>query len=140
MNGVLFLCRANSCRSQIAEGLARAELSPSVAVFSAGTRQTGVNPVAIEVMKEAGIDICGQRSKSVDEIPADRVDVVITLCAEGEEDCPFFPGAVTRMHWPIPDPAAATGNDAEIMAAFRNVRDDLKRRIKELAVGGTVGD
>lgn len=133
MTGILFLCRSNACRSQIAEGLARTRLPEGVAVFSAGSQPTSVNPRAIEVMREVGIDISGQRSKSIEEVPADRIDVVITLCAEGEDDCPTFPGDVTRIHWPLPDPAAARGSDSEVTAAFRAVRDDLDRRISRLA-------
>lgn len=133
MRGILFLCRANSCRSQMAEGLARTLLPDGVAVFSAGSHPTRVNIRAIQALKEAGVDISHQRSKSVDEIPAERVDTVITLCAEGEADCPVFPGDVTRLYWPLPDPAAATGGAAEIMAAFRSVRDELDRCIRRLA-------
>lgn len=130
MKGVLFLCGANSCRSQLAEGLARRLLPDEVAVFSAGSRPRHVDPRAVDSMSEIGLDISHQRSKSVDEIPIDGVDCVITLCAEGEEACPVFPGAVTRLSWPLPDPAAASGNRAEVMNAFRAVRDELLRRIE----------
>ncbi len=103
-----------------------------MAVFSAGSKPTKVDPRAIESMQEIGIDISGQRSKSIAEIPTDKIDCAITLCAEGEEDCPFFPGDVTRLSWPHPDPAAAQGTREEVMQAFRGVRDDLARRIREL--------
>ena len=133
MRGVLFLCRANSCRSQMAEGLAHELLPDEVAVFSAGLRPSHVNPMAIDASSELGIDISGQRSKSTDEIPTDEVDCVITLCSEGEQDCPVFPGDVTRLYWPLPDPAAAQGDPEEIMTAFRAVRDELAERIRALA-------
>lgn len=135
MKGVLFLCRANSCRSQIAEGLARRLLPESVAVYSAGSRPLGVNPRAIATLREIGIDISDQRSKSLAEMPAAEIDCVITLCAEGEEDCPHFPGAATRFHWPLPDPAGVSGEEREIAQAFRAVRDELARRIEALARG-----
>lgn len=140
MKGVLFLCHANSCRSQMAEGLARSLLPRDVAVFSAGSEPTNVNPKAVESMHEIGLDILQQRSKSVDEIPVDRVDWVITLCAEGEEACPTFPGEVHRLHWPLPDPAAATGSHAEVMRAFRAVRDELADHIRQLLTSATVSD
>lgn len=133
LRGLLFLCRANSCRSQMAEGLARWILPHDVPVFSAGSRPTRVHPRAVAVLEELGIDATGQRSKSVDEIPAGAVDRVITLCAEGEQDCPVFPGDVKRLHWPLSDPDAVRGSEQEIMTAFRAVRDELVRRIRRLA-------
>lgn len=140
MKGVLFLCHANSCRSQMAEGLARSLLPPEVAVRSAGSEPTKVNPKAIESMHEIGLDISRQRSKSVKEIPIDRVDWVITLCAEGDEACPNFPGEVHRLHWPLADPAAAIGGHAELMAAFRAVRDELAERIRQLPTSAKISD
>jgi arsenate reductase len=140
LKGVLFLCRENSCRSQIAEGLARELLPDGVGVFSAGSRPGNVNPRAVECLREIGVDISHHRSKSVDEIPAERVDCVITLCAAGEEDCPVFPGEVTRLHWPLPDPAAVEGDPKEIMAAFRRVRDEIAERIRRLRAELTPGD
>ena len=134
MRGLLFLCRANSCRSQMAEGMARELLPDSVAVFSAGSRPSRVDPRAVAALKEAGLDISQQRSKSLDEIPVDQVDLVVTLCAEGEADCPVFPGDVTRRYWPLRDPAGATGSDEQIMEAFRTVRAELTDRIRQLAV------
>lgn len=102
---LLFLCVANSARSQMAEGLARSILGPEASVTSAGSAPSRVNPLAIEAMAELGIDISGQASKGVEEVPLDEVDTVITLCAE--EVCPVLPGTVRRLHWPIADPAAA---------------------------------
>ncbi len=132
MKGILFLCVANSARSQMAEGIARALLPASVKVWSAGSRPTQVRPEAIAVLKEIGIDISGHRSKAVSEIPATEVDTVITLC--GEEECPRFLGQAARLHWGLPDPTAgeahATGE--EVLARFRAVRDELRKRIAGL--------
>jgi protein-tyrosine-phosphatase len=133
MKGVLFLCVANSARSQMAEGLARAILPADVKVWSAGSRPTHVRPEAIAVLGEIGIDISGHRSKSVSEVPAGEVDTVITLC--GEEECPLFLGQARRLHWGLPDPA---GSDAcataeHTLAKFRAVRDELRTRIANLA-------
>ena len=127
MKGILFLCVANSARSQMAEGIARALLPPEVKVWSAGTRPTSVRPEAIAVLKEIGIDISRHRSKAVAEIPAAEVDTVITLC--GEEECPVFLGKARRLHWGLPDPAAVGGAGDDRLAAFRGVREELRRRI-----------
>jgi arsenate reductase len=133
MKGILFLCVANSARSQMAEGIARVLLPPEVKVWSAGSRPTSVRPEAIAVLREIGIDISHHRAKAVAEIPAGEVDTVITLC--GEEECPVFLGQATRLHWGLPDPAAEAGGEAERLAAFRRVRDELRARIAELCVG-----
>jgi arsenate reductase len=125
---VLFLCVANSARSQMAEGLGRALLGPDAVVCSAGSAPTTVNPLAIRALDELGIDISQQRSKSVDEIDLHDIDLVVTLCAE--EVCPVVPGRIQRLHWPLPDPAAAP--PAKAMDRFRQVRDELKQRILEL--------
>lgn len=127
MKGILFLCVANSARSQMAEGIARALLPPEVLVWSAGSRPTSVRPEAIAVLKEIGIDISHHQSKAVAEIPAAEIDTVITLC--GEEECPLFLGKATRLHWGLPDPAAVSGSEAERLASFRQVRDELRKRI-----------
>ncbi len=130
---ILFLCVANSARSQMAEGLARALLGDRVEVQSGGSRPSKVNPYAIEAMAELGIDISGQRSKSVDEIDPAGLDAVITLCAE--EVCPVLPGTVRRLHWPIADPASADpGISAEEMRRrLRTARDQIRGRIADLA-------
>ena len=104
MKTILFLCVANSARSQMAEGLARQILGPDITVLSAGSEPSTVNPYAVEAMAELCVDIAGQRSKSVDEIDVGAVDLVVTLCAE--EVCPVLPGRVRRLHWPIADPAS----------------------------------
>lgn len=130
---ILFLCVANSARSQMAEGLARALLGDRVEVMSAGSRPSKVNPSAIEAMAEIGIDISNQRSKSVDEIDTAGVDLVVTLCAE--EVCPVLPGRVRRLHWPVPDPAVADADLAaeQRLSRFRAARDAIRERIEVLA-------
>ena len=128
--GILFLCGANSARSQIAEGLARSILPPAVKVFSAGSRPTRVRSEAVAVLGETGIDISTNRSKHVSEIPAAEVDVVVTLCAE--EECPVFLGQAERLHWGLPDPAAVKGSEEERLDAFRRTRNELKVRIEAL--------
>jgi arsenate reductase len=127
MKGILFLCVANSARSQIAEGVARSMAPTGIKVWSAGSRPTSVRPEAIAVLKEIGIDISHHRPKAVAEIPAAEVDTVITLC--GEEECPVFLGKATRLHWGLPDPAAVSGSETERLDTFRRVRDELRRRI-----------
>ena len=129
MKGVLFLCVANSARSQMAEGIARSLAPAGMKIWSAGSRPTSVRPEAIAVLREIGIDISGHRTKAVKEIPAADVDTVITLC--GEEECPVFLGKATRLHWGLPDPAAVNGSEAERLDAFRKVRDELRRRIAD---------
>ena len=124
---VLFLCVANSARSQMAEGIARTLAAAGVKVSSAGSAPSRLNPLAVRALAEIGIDISGQRSKSVDEIPPNDVDAVVTLCAE--EVCPVFLGKALRVHWGLPDPAAAAGSDDQKLQAFRNVRDELRRRL-----------
>jgi protein-tyrosine-phosphatase len=125
--GILFLCVANSARSQMAEGIARSMAPPGVKIWSAGSRPAAIRPEAIAVLMEIGIDISAQRSKAVAEIPASEVDTVITLCAE--EECPVFLGKAQRLHWGLPDPAAATGSGQEKLAAFGKTRDELLQRI-----------
>ena len=126
--GVLFLCVANSARSQIAEGMARAKFGDRIRVLSAGSKPTKVNPWAIEMMTEAKVDISGQHSKLVDEIDPDGVDLVVTLCAE--EVCPAFLRPVRRLHWPIPDPASAEPlPDREMMQRFRIARRMITPRL-----------
>lgn len=133
MRSILFLCVANSARSQMAEGLARRILGDRARVRSAGSMPSRVNPYAIEVMGEAGIDIAGHRSKSVESIDPDGVDTVITLCAE--EVCPVFLGGVRRLHWPLPDPATDDPGltREQMLDRFRAARDEIRRRIEAFA-------
>ncbi len=125
----LFLCVANSARSQMAEGLAR-RLSRSAPVLSAGSCPTQVNPLAVQVMDEIGIALTGHRSKGIDCIPMETVSRVVTLCAE--EVCPTVPSGVEHLHWPLSDPAAVLGDGQEQLAAFREVRDELRSRLEAL--------
>ncbi len=126
---VLFLCTENACRSQMAEGLVNHDLAGRVKAFSAGVSPSRVNPRAIQVMAELGIDIRQQRSKSVAELAGEPLDLVITLCDQAQQQCPIFPGDTEVRHVGFPDPARAAGTEAEIMAAFRQVRDDLRVRL-----------
>ena len=136
MTSILFLCVANSARSQLAEGLAR-HLFPGCRIQSAGSRPGRVNPYAIEVLAEQGIDAKAHTSKSVQDIDPWTVDLVITLCAE--EVCPAFLGKAERLHWPIPDPASTDPSLAPeaLRTRFRTARDDLRRRLE--ALGGKRG-
>jgi arsenate reductase (thioredoxin) len=124
---LLFLCVANSARSQMAEGIARSLAPPGVKVTSAGSAPSRLNPLAVRALAEVGIDISGHRAKSVDEIPPYGIDVVVTLCAE--EVCPVILGKALRVHWGLPDPAAVAGADDERLQAFWDVRDELRRRL-----------
>jgi arsenate reductase (thioredoxin) len=132
MKKILFLCVANSARSQMAEGLARDLFGSDAEVMSAGSQPSRVNPLAIEAMDELGIDIRSHHSKSVATLDAGAFDLVITLCAD--EVCPVLPGTVQRLHWPIPDPAAvdATVDRAAALQAFRAARDELRARLQQL--------
>ena len=130
MTSLLFLCVANSARSQMAEGLARARFGARASVASAGSSPTSVHPLAIAAMDEIGMDISGQHSTSVESVDPASVDVVVTLCAE--EVCPAFPGRVRRLHWPMPDPAGAPGSNADRLERFRSVRDEIARRLEDL--------
>jgi arsenate reductase (thioredoxin) len=132
---ILFLCVANSARSQMAEGLARSLLKDRVHVQSAGSRPGEVSPYAIEVMKEIGIPLDGHRSKSVDEIDPHTVDLVVTLCAE--EVCPVGLAGVPRLHWPVPDPASSDPalGDAELLERFRRARDAIRTHVAQMRDG-----
>lgn len=127
---VLFLCVHNSARSQMAEGFARAMAPAGAQAWSAGTEPREVHPTAVEVMQEVGIDIRGQRSKRLDEVPWGEADTVVTLCGEAEDICPTVGGAVRRVHWPLPDPSAAPKKDR--VRVFREVRDEIRWRVASL--------
>jgi arsenate reductase len=130
---VLFLCSHNSSRSQMAEGLLRARGGSRFAAFSAGTHPRAVHPLAIQVMAELGIDIsesAGHRAKSLVEfVGQPPMDLVVTVCDDAAEECPFFPGASRQEHWDFPDPSAVTGTDDQRRAAFRRARDAIAARI-----------
>jgi arsenate reductase len=127
---ILVLCTGNSARSQMGEGLFRAERGDAFDVFSAGTQPTRVRPEAIAVMKEIGIDISGHRSKSVDEFAGQSFDYVVTVCDNARDACPVFPAGTERLHWSLEDPAAVEGAEDERLAAFRRIRDQLHERVK----------
>lgn len=129
---ILILCTGNSARSQMAEGLLREAGRNRFEVFSAGTHPSRVNPLAIEAMREVGIDISGHRSKSVNEFAGQEFDYVITVCDNAAENCPVFPGRTKRIHWSFDDPAAAEGDDTERLAVFRRVRDEINERLRGL--------
>ena len=126
MKKILVLCTGNSCRSQIAEGYLRHFAGTKAEVFSAGVETHGVNPKAIEIMKEDGIDISGHTSNTIEEFRGIDFDYVVTVCDNAKERCPFFPSTAKKFHENFPDPAKATGTDAEIMSEFRRVREMIK--------------
>lgn len=126
MISVLILCTANSSRSQMAEGILREIGDDRLLVRSAGHEPSHVNPLAIQAMTERGIDISQHRSKHLNEFLEMEWDYVITVCDNANETCPVFPGEAKRIHWSFPDPAAATGSEAERLAVFRKVRGDLE--------------
>jgi arsenate reductase len=127
---ILVLCTGNSARSQMGESMFRSEAGAGWEVFSAGTRPGSVRPEAIAVMREIGIDISGHRSKSVDEFAGQSFDFVVTVCDNARDNCPVFPASTARIHWSIEDPAAVEGTEAERLAAFRRIRDQIGERVK----------
>ena len=129
---ILFLCTGNSCRSQMAEGFARHYGGDRFEVYSAGISPSGVNPKAVAVMKEVGIDISAQTSKAIDKNLLDQADFIITLCGDARESCPVVPGKVQKRHWALEDPARAEGTEDEIMDNFRAVRDQISKFVQEL--------
>jgi arsenate reductase len=128
---ILFLCTGNSCRSQMAEGWLRHLAGDRFEVSSAGTDPVGLNPAAVESMRESGVDISAHRSKHVNEFAGVRFDYVVTVCDRARETCPIFPGARTALHWSFDDPAAAQGPDEERRKVFRRVRDEIAGRINQ---------
>jgi arsenate reductase len=129
---LLFLCTGNSCRSQMAEGWAKHFSNGEIDVQSAGIEAHGKNPRAIAVMKEAGIDISQQESTKLTQDMLDWADVVVTVCGHADEHCPVLPATIEKIHWPLNDPAKATGNEQQMMKAFRASRDDICDRVKAL--------
>ena len=129
---ILFLCTGNSCRSQMAEGWARALADDGMVVQSAGIEAHGRNPRAIAVMKEAGIDISSQASTRVDDDMLKSADLVVTVCGHADEHCPLLPAATRKEHWPLDDPARASGNEDAIMQVFRTSRDEIRQRVEDL--------
>lgn len=126
---IYFLCTGNSCRSQMAEGWARHLGNGRIQVYSAGIETHGLNPRAVAVMKEAGVDISHQTSKLIDRDLLSQADYVITLCGDARDTCPATPPEVMRLHWGFPDPARAQGTEEEILEQFRQVRDGIRDRV-----------
>lgn len=126
---VLFLCTGNSCRSQMAEGLLRHMAKDRFEAYSAGVKPITVNPLAIKVMAEIGINISKHRSKSAMEFIDQSFDYVITVCGNAQKTCPVFPGEHEKIHWDIEDPAEAKGSEADKLPVFRKIRDDVKKNI-----------
>ena len=143
MRRVLFVCTGNRARSQMAEGLLRHLAGDRFRAYSAGTEPKGIAPLTIEVMREIGIDVSKQRSKSVEEFAGQAFDYVITVCDVADEQCPTFPGEGKRLHWSVEDPAEAKARDVPLPEAFRAARDDLRQRIEgfvqEEAAGSPIG-
>ena len=127
---VIFVCSHNSCRSQMAEGLLRHYRGERYEIFSAGTSPSRIHPMAIEVMGEKGVDITGQRSKSIDEFLGLGFDFIVTTCDDARDQCPVFPGQGKRLHWDLEDPAEAEGSREEKLEVFRRVRDELEKLIQ----------
>ena len=129
MKRVLLICTRNSSRSQMAEALVNHDLGSEYETFSAGTEPSFVNPLAVAVMKELGIDISRQRSKGLDEFSGQKFDYVITLCSQADEACPVFFSGTKKIHMGFPDPTAAAGSDEEKLAAFRKIRDLIREQV-----------
>lgn len=136
---ILYLCTGNSCRSQMAEGWTRHFGGERVSVKSAGIEAHGKNPRAIAIMADAGIDISGQESTVVSDAMMQRADIVVTVCGHADEQCPVVPPGAEKIHWPLSDPAKATGTEDEIMQSFRETRDEVRRRVRDLLAGRELG-
>jgi arsenate reductase len=134
MKRVLILCTANSARSQMAEGLLRHDAGDAFEVESAGTKASFVRPEAIAVLKDIGIDISTQRSKSVDEFAGRAFDYVITVCDNAKESCPIYPGHTNRLHHSFDDPAAVQGSEEDRLRMFRRVRDEIRSYLRAFAL------
>jgi arsenate reductase (thioredoxin) len=132
MRKIMFLCTANSCRSQMAEGFAKEYSRGLLEIHSAGLMAAGVNRRAIAVMKELGIDISGQHSKELDENILRQMDMIVTLCGHAEETCPRTPSGIKRIHWPIRDPVGTFGPEEYVMEDFRRARDEIREKVRAL--------
>ncbi len=131
---ILFLCTGNSCRSQMAEGWCRSLKNETINAFSAGTKKHGLNPHAVAVMKESGVDISIQKSKTVEELPSMVFDLVVTVCEDASKNCPYFPGKKV-IHFGFDDPPALTknmDNEDEILIVYRRVRDEIKKFVADM--------
>lgn len=133
MRKIYFLCTGNSCRSQIAEGYGKAILpTDEFEIKSAGIEQHGLNPRAVQVMAEEGIDISTQTSDLIDMDYFNQADLIITLCGDAKDKCPVIPKGIKHVHWDLEDPAKVTGTEEEIINKFREIRDDIKSRVANL--------
>ena len=133
---VLILCTGNSCRSHLAEGILRVAAGDSLNVQSAGSKPMGyVHPLAMQVMKEIGIDISAHHSKHMNDFLQQPVETVITVCGNADQACPMFPGQVNRYHWGFDDPAHASGTEEEKLAVFRRVGDEIRKVFEAYAAG-----
>ena len=128
---VLFLCTGNSCRSQMAEGLLRAEAGDRFDAHSAGIEPHGLNPLAVRVMAELDIDVSSHTSEAVEVYAHESIDVAVTVCDHAREVCPVFPGVDQQLHWSFDDPAVATGTVDERLPVFRRVRDEIRARVRD---------
>ena len=133
---VLFICTHNSARSQMAEGWLRHLYGDRYEAYSAGTEATGVRPLAVQAMAEAGVDIAGQESKTLERYLQQPWDYVITVCDQANEACPVFPGGKVRLHWSFPDPSQASGTLEEQLATYRDVRDAIGNRVERFVATG----
>jgi len=129
---VLFLCTGNSCRSQMAEGWMSHFAGDQVVAQSAGIEAHGKNPRAITVMREAGVDISDQDSTRLTDAMLASANYLVTVCGHADEHCPSLPAGIRKEHWPLSDPAGASGSDEDIMAVFRESRDDIRQRVEDL--------
>ena len=129
---VLFLCTGNSARSQMAEGFLKTLGGSNFTVTSAGTNPVGVNPLAVQVMAEVGIDISSQTSDAVTSELLANIDLLITLCGDARENCPFVPVKVEKQHWPLEDPARTEGSEEEKLERFRTIRDEIRKYVENL--------
>lgn len=132
MKKIYFLCTGNSCRSQMAEGFGKQILGQDWQVESAGVEKHGLNPRAVKVMSEKGIDISQNTSKLIDPDFLSSCDLVVTLCGDAKDRCPVTSVSVQKLHWPLPDPAQAVGSEKEILQVFRQVRDEIEVRVEKL--------
>ncbi|MBI2608217.1 MAG: arsenate reductase ArsC [Deltaproteobacteria bacterium] len=136
---IAFICTGNSCRSQMAEGFAKKILGKRWKVYSAGVAHSHMQPKTVEVMKEVGVDISNQYSKGLDAIPPlKEIDYFVTLCGYAKDHCPVLPHDVTKEHWPIDDPFRYGGNEEKLLEKYREVRDDIEKRVQEFKkrIGG----
>lgn len=135
---ILYLCTGNSCRSQMAEGWTRHLGADGIAVRSAGLEAHGLNPNAVATMDEAGVDISNQQSAILADADLDWADRVVTVCGHADEHCPLLPPGTNKQHWPIDDPAGATGSEDEIAAIFAATRDRIRDHVREMLAAQTV--